>query len=143
MLGYYVVEPEVAGGWGEGTEFTRIIGQPVIVHKLHYQFDGWLGDALLESTPCYIVTMRLADKIKQARLSGVGFEKVEISKSEQFNDLHPNHDLPEFTWLQIWGEPGVDDFGVTSDFQLVVSEKALGVLKDIGISHALVEPLAR
>lgn len=55
MAKYYVVEPEVAGGFGINTVFTRTEGKPMVVHKLHYEFDGWLGDSLLETTPCYIV----------------------------------------------------------------------------------------
>ena len=139
MTRYHVVEPEVAGGWGENTEFTRTPGQPVVVHKLHYQFDGWLGDELLESTPCYIVTERLMAEIRRAQLTGVSFEQVEISKSEQFDELYPARELPKFVWLKVDGTPGQDDFGVTADLQFVVSEQALTVLEDVGISHALVE----
>ena len=50
---YYVIEPEVAGGFGENCEIDWSTGK-MQVNKLHYQFDGWLGDELLESTPCYI-----------------------------------------------------------------------------------------
>ena len=140
MTGYHIVEPEVAGGWGKNTEFTRTPGQPVVVHKLDYQFDGWLGDELLESTPCYVSTERLAAEIRRAHLTGVSFDQVEISKSEQFDDLYRGRELPKFVWLKIEGTPGRDDFGVTPDLRLVVSERALVVLNEAGISHALVEP---
>ena len=139
MTGYHIIEPEVAGGWGESTEFTRTPGQPVVVHKLHYQFDGWLGDELLESTPCYIATERLAAEIGRAKLTGVSFDQVETSKSDQFDALYPGRELPKFVWLKVEGTPGRDDFGVTPDLRLVVSEKALAMLVDVGISHALVE----
>jgi len=137
---YHIVEPEVAGGWGKNTEFTRTPGQPVIVHKLHYQFDGWLGDELLETTPCYIVTERLAAEIERAKLTGVSFDAVETSKSEQFDELYPDRELPKFMWLKVGGTAGQDDFGVTPDLQLIVSDAALAVLENVGISHALVEP---
>jgi hypothetical protein len=140
MTSYHIVEPEVAGGWGKNTEFTRTPGQPVMVHKLDYQFDGWLGDDLLESTPCHVATERLATEIKQAQLTGVSFAPVEISKSEQFNDSNHGRELPPFVWLKIKGYPGRDDFGMTPSLQLVVSEKALTILRDVGISHALVKP---
>ena len=67
-VGYHCVEPEVAGGWGENTQFTRTPGRSVVVRRLHYSFDGWLGDELIESTPCYIVTERMAGEIKRARM---------------------------------------------------------------------------
>ena len=55
---YYMIEPEVAGEIGENTiydNYDEIINQkkkPIISH-LHYIFDGWLGDELLEVTPCF------------------------------------------------------------------------------------------
>lgn len=140
MNRYHIVEPEVAGGWGNNTEFTRTPGHPVIIHKLHYQFDGWLGDELIESTPCYIVTERLAAEIERAELTGVVLDEVETSKSEQFDELYPGRELPRFMWLKVDGAVGRDDFGVTADLRLIVSERALALLQNVGIPHALVEP---
>ena len=141
MADYYIIEPEVAGGWGNNTEFTRTPGQPVVVHKLHYRFDGWLGDELLESTPCYIATERLAAAITQSRLSGVAFDGVETTRSAQFEDLYPDRTLPKFYWLKVEGVASQDDFGMTQDLQLVVSQYALSVLENFEISHALVKPI--
>ncbi len=140
MTCYHILEPEVAGGWGKDTDFTRTPGQPVVVRKLHYQFDGWLGDELLESTPCYIVTERLAAEIKRSKLTGVSFDEVLTSKSEMFDELYPDRVLPKFIWLKVEGAAGQDDFGVTPDLQLIVSEQALTVLKSVGVSRALVTP---
>jgi hypothetical protein len=142
MNNYHVVEPEVAGGWGVNTIVTRSPGRPIVVDKLHYVFDGWLGDALLESAPCYIGTQRLVEEIKLAQLKGIDFDEVEVTKSLQFDTLYPNRELPKFKWLKINGVPGQDDFGVTTDLQLVVSEKALAVLQKVGLSTALVEPFS-
>ncbi len=140
MTGYHVVEPEVAGGWGPDTQFTRTPGQPVVVHKLHYVFDGWLGDQLLETSPCYIVTAALADRITQANLTGFVLDSVKISKSDQFESLYPGRELPDFRRFRVEGAAGQDDFGVTRDLMLVVSDTALATLQDVGITHALVEP---
>lgn len=140
MTNYHIVEPEVAGGWGENTEFTRTPGQPVVVHKLHYQFDGWLGDELVESTPCYIVSEKMAGELQQAQLTGFALGDVETTTSEQFRELYPDRELPKFLWFKIEGAPARDDFGVTPDLQLVVSDRALEVLAGVGISNALVEP---
>jgi len=140
LINYHIIEPEVAGGWGDDTEFTRPPGQPVVIHKFHYQFDGWMGDELLESTPCYIVSEKMAEKLQQAQLSGFTLDEVETTKSEQFRELYPDRELPRFLWLKVEGSAGQDDFGVTSNLQLVVSDRALKALVDVGISHALVEP---
>ena len=133
---YYVIEPEVAGGWGKNTIFTRTPGTPTTVHKLHFEFAGWLGDELLESTPCYIVTERLANEIQREALTGARFDDVEVTTSDQFRELSPKQLLPNFRWLKIEGKPAHDDFGITSDLRLVVSEGALQLLKRVGISHA-------
>jgi hypothetical protein len=133
---YFVVEPEVAGGWGENTVFTRTPRRPVVVHKLHYQFDGWLGDELLESTPCFIASERLAHEIERAGLTGVIFDEVEVTTSDEFKELYPDVQLPRFVWLKVQGKPGEDDFGVGPDLRLVVSERALELLERVGFSHA-------
>lgn len=132
---YYSIEPEVAGGFGDGTIIDRSSGR-MEVKALHYELDGWLGDELLESAPCFIASAQLANKIKNENLSGVGFDKVQITKSDEFNDFHPNLDLPKFVWLKVNGIPGKDDFGVSSDLNLVVSEVALQLLTQNGMSHA-------
>ncbi len=139
MTCYHAVEPEVAGGWGSKTELTRTPGRPDVFHKLEYRFEGWLGDALLESTPCFIATERLAVEIQKAKLSGVKFDEVEISCSEEFDELFPGLELPKFVWLKPEGVPGNDDFGVFHSI-LVVSERALTLLKNVGVSNAHVEP---
>jgi hypothetical protein len=132
---YYLVEPEVAGGWGRNTLFSRTPGQPTVVHKLHYQFDGWLGDELLETTPCYIVTERLAAEIEKAGLTGVWFDNVEISKSQEFEDWYPGRELPRFLWMRIAGKRGEHDFWITPKLILAVSERALELLKRNGTAY--------
>lgn len=132
---YYLVEPEVAGSWGKNTLFSRTPGQPDIVHKLHYEFDGWLGDELLESVAEYIVTERLAAEIKEAALSGVQFDQVEISKSDEFEAFQPGQHLPKFLWMRVVGQPGKGDFWMTPKLVLAVSERALELFKKRGMSH--------
>src|SRR6266404_234454 len=122
---YYRIEPEVAGGWGKNTLFTRTPGKPTVVHKLHYQFDGWLGDEILTSTPCFIVSERLSQEIERAQLTGVRFGDVEVTTSDQFKELYPGRQLPRFVWLRVTGSAGHDDFGIAPSLRLVVSERAL------------------
>ena len=65
---YYIIEPEVAGGLGLNSNIDRTTFPP-IVEKLHFVFEGWLGDPILESFPCFIVTDRLARKMEEAGLT--------------------------------------------------------------------------
>jgi len=134
---YFYLEPEVAGGLGENTVIDRSVHPPV-VGKLHYILDGWLGDALLESFPCFIVTERAKEELLASGLSGVRFEEAEVTTSDQFKELYPNRQIPKFIRLKAEGKPGWDDFATVPDGRLVVSQRALEVLKGLGISNALV-----
>jgi hypothetical protein len=138
---YYVIEPEVAGGWGNNTIVADRNVHPPRVSRLHYQFDGWLGDVLLESSPCYVVTEEAKRSIEAIGTTGAKFDEVEISTSEQFNDLYPDRRLPRFAWLQVEGKAGQDDFGIAPapDFRLVISQRILDLLRPLGIANALVE----
>jgi len=51
---YYLIEPELAGMTGEHTVIDRSSGR-MVVRRLDYEFDGWGGDVLLESCPCFRV----------------------------------------------------------------------------------------
>ncbi|MGC9966305.1 MAG: hypothetical protein ABSE08_12950 [Syntrophobacteraceae bacterium] len=139
MMKYFYIQPEVAGGLGENTVMDRSV-HPPIVSKLHYAFDGWGGDVLLRSFPCLIVTEDAKKKLQSVGLTGMRFDKVEVTTSEFFQDRYPNLQLPKFVWLQVAGKPGQDDFGFVQDARLLVSERALKVLEGLGISNALVTP---
>ena len=92
---YRLIEPEVAGGLGKETILSNDTHPPV-VEKLNYEFSGWLGDDILESFPCYIVSERLKNKIDNNNLSGLKFDDVIVTKSEVFKQLYPDKKLPNF-----------------------------------------------
>jgi hypothetical protein len=131
---YFLLSPEVAGGLGPNTVMNRVVHPPE-VSRLHYEMDGWLGDELLESFPCFVVTQRLGDAIQNAHLTGVGFGDVEVTTSEQFRELYPERELPQFVWLKVVGKAAKDDFGLDDQSRLVVSEKALQVLRAMTLEN--------
>jgi hypothetical protein len=131
---FFSVEPEIAG-WGENTVYSRLVGKRV-VHKLHCEFDQWLGDQMVESRACFIVTTRLARDIERARLTGASFDAVEVTTSDMFHELYPNRPLPRFVWLKVTGRAKRHDFGVAPNLLLVVSERAHDVLKRVGVMDA-------
>jgi len=135
---HYYIEPEVSGGIGRNSIIDASF-HPPIVKKLNLEFDGWLGDDLIESFPCFIVSEILKNKIDQKKLTGFRFDDVEITKSETFNEFHANKILPEFYWLQITGKAGQHDFGIASDFRLVVSSDALLIIKQTRVEQATIE----
>ncbi|MEC8011037.1 MAG: hypothetical protein VX185_09760 [Pseudomonadota bacterium] len=137
---YSYIEPEVSGEIGDNTIVDTFVHPPRVL-KLHYQFDGWLGDDLLETFPCYIVSSSLAKKIELAQLTGFVLGDVEISKSKQFEELYPKKELPNFYWLKVIGKAGKDDFGISEDYRLIVSSKAINTLQKGKIEMADLEAL--
>jgi hypothetical protein len=132
------IEPEVAGGIGSKSETHRENGK-LVVTRLNYEFIGWLGDAVLESTPCFVASEDARQMIEKAALSGVAFGDVEVTRSGMFDDLYGERELPQFHWMIIKGEPKADDFGIANDLRLVVSKRALDILKCAGVNHAEIE----
>ncbi len=134
MESFSLLEPEVAGGFGELTELDASVHPPA-VSRLHYEFHGWLGDDLLESFPCFIVSGPLAASIEAAGLTGFRLAPVDVSVSQEFVELQPETQLPSFAWLQVSGTAGAHDFGLSSKSQLVVSPRALDVLRGHRLAH--------
>lgn len=137
---YFILEPEVAGELGKNTKLDTS-SHPPVVSKLEYRLSGWLGDDLLESFPCYVVTERLMRRINDAHLSGVVFSDVEITTSPEFREMYPNRKLPRFLWLKIIGISSRNDFGLTQDSKLVVSEHALAQLQLLHLKHCTITPV--
>jgi hypothetical protein len=136
---FYLIEPEVAGGLGVETIRDRRV-HPPIISRLHYEFDGWLGDQLLTTFPCYIVTEAAMRTILAERLTGVTFDDVLVTTSYDFEERYPDERLPRFVWLKVMGRPEVDDFGLDPIAHLIVSDRALRVLTLLGVAHAIVKP---
>lgn len=135
---YFLVAPEVAGELGDGTVMDASV-HPPRVSRLHYEFTDWLGDDLLESFPCYVVTDRCRAAIEQSGFSGCTFAPMKATASDTFLELHPGRALPGVHWLKVSGTAGRDDFGLSDDHRLTVSERVLDVLEALGIEHAEVE----
>lgn len=138
-MAYFVLEPEVAGGLGPHTVMDRSVHPPVVT-KLHYVFDGWLGDEIVESFPCFIVTVSLLEKLEDARLTGFEVDELEVSASDEFRDLLPETVLPKFVWLKVVGTAGMADVGMSRDHRLVVSDAAMRIIADTAPRGLSAEP---
>ncbi|WDY55719.1 hypothetical protein [Pseudomonas sp. PSKL.D1] len=136
---FYYVESEVAGALGKGTLIDTSC-HPPIVNILEYEFYGWLGDALLESFPCFVITDELAATLLSCNFTGFEVGTVTITASEQFKQFYPAHALPAFVRLNVHGIAGHSDFGTAADGRLVVSARALKVLEQFALNHAEIDP---
>lgn len=140
-MSYYLLEPEVAGELGEDTVMDVDVHPPVVT-RLQYVIQDWLGDEILESTPCFVVTEHLAGLIGAAGLSGYRLADAEVVLSEDAEELAGGPvDLPKWQWLQLTGTAGTDDFGASANGSLVVSQRALDVLRQGVFSNCDVSPL--
>lgn len=146
------LEPEVAGEIGENSKIKYEGGMLSEVEFLHYEFAGWLGDELLTSYPCFIVSENIVDDILKSNLKGYRFEDIEISTSDEFKEMYPNRTIPNFKRLIPLGKVIVsdekivqfsdDDFCLEDNVELVVSYKALEILKRHKMEYCEITPLS-
>jgi len=138
---HFIIDPEVAGGLGEGSELDVSV-HPPIVHRLHIQVEGWQGDDLVQTFPCYLVTDRLMKLLVTLDPSGVGFTDAVTTASAELLEREPPQQLPKLLWLRVSGRAGVDDFGLTSDGSLVVSGRVLDAMKSLQLRHCDAKPFS-
>jgi len=136
---YFYVEPEVAGGIADRTVMDSDAHPPEVT-RLHYEFDGWLGDAIVESFPVFIVTQSAKEELIRIGATGAVFDEVEVTVSGEYTELYPDQDLPPFVWMKTVGKAGKDDIAAVADGRLVLSRRAIDTFKKVGFSNADVEP---
>lgn len=137
MKRYRSLKPEIHGGYGKKAVIARETFPPT-VHKLHYVFDGWLGDDLVTSFPIFMVTERLKDSIVSHKLTGVEFDFVLVTKSELFFDVHGDLELPKFWWMKVLGVEDIDDFLLTRNADILVSEEVYDVLREFSLNDCTI-----
>ncbi|MEX2172315.1 MAG: hypothetical protein WD851_23545 [Pirellulales bacterium] len=131
---FWKLHPEVAIEIEEGTIMDPSV-HPPIVEKLSVRFEGWLGDDLLETFPCFLVTDRLRHAIEATGFTGCSFDEVEVSKSEEFDEMYPGRELPRFWWMKIPGMAAKDDFGISTDHCLVVSQRVFDLIMSFQLDN--------
>jgi hypothetical protein len=142
MASFFSLDPEVAGELGERTVLDAS-AHPPIVTRLHYHVQSWLGDDVIQSFPCFVVTERLRRALEERRFSGYHVEDAEVTVDEDFRTLSPGMTLPRFYWLRVDGRPGVDDFGVSgTDYCLVVSARVLVCMRQFALKNCSVQPFS-
>jgi hypothetical protein len=136
---YFQIRPDVPGYF---TNSRYVLDHLEEVSTIHYILECWPDDDIISSIRIYLVKEKLARAIGLSKLTGFELKECVVSKGEQFHIASPGFgDLPEFLWLYINGVPGVDDFGITKNLKLVVSERALNLLNSFVIENAKITPL--
>lgn len=139
---FYILKPEVPGGIDEECR-CDFSGVPPRIDELVISFDDWLGDDLLTTHPVFFVTEDLAAKLRGSNLDGYALAPMKVTRSELFEDIHEDDplDLPEFLWLRVHGRAGFDDFGISDSMELVVSDRALSLLRSMRLVQCQATPL--
>lgn len=133
---FYIIRPEIPAGIGENSQLERTLGKPLKVIKLHLAFEDYSGSDLMKTSPVFYVTKKLKEGLYNSDLTGIEcFESFEVSKSENFEEMHPNKVLPIFYWFKINGVAKKTDFGVELG-KLIVSEKAKLFLESYNVNTA-------
>ena len=156
---YYKLKPEVAGQIGPKSKLTyesKMVKEVDMVKEvkmvkevifLEYVFYGWLGDELLTSTPCFIITKKLKQDIVGNHLTGFQIDKVKISFSQEYLELGGSIFLPKFVRLKPIESYEENKNNLIKDFyyneckDLIVSERALQVISQHKISMCVIEEL--
>ena len=136
-MNWYVLRPVIPGDISDSSGDWR--AHPPVLEKLRYEIDVPCDDAIIAAFPIWVITAPAKAAIEAAGLSGASFDAVEISELANHEALWPDRKLPEYAWLKVHGTAGRDDFG-THDFRPVVSDRALGLLRKLGIPNAEVKP---
>ena len=142
---YYLLYPEVAGELGDGSQLVYENGKIKDVTFLEYNFMGWQGDELLSTHPCFIVTESLQIDIISNNLTGVEFNDIAMTFSDEFYDMCGDIKIPQFVQIicNALYEDNADhlqyDFYYNKYKELIVSEKALTVLKQHKIDMCIIE----
>lgn len=140
-MDFYAIEPEVDGELGEGTVMDTSVHPPRI-SAVEYVITDWLGDDIIESFPCYLVTPRLAADLEASSLTGFRLNTAQVTLSEDAAEFGVT-EVPAFRWLVVSGRPGEDDFGALANGQAVISEGALQALQAHSLDNCDIEPYSQ
>lgn len=146
-MNYYLLNPEVAGEIGNKSELVYEWGKIKDVIFLEYNFMGWQGDELLTTHPCFIVTESLQNDIISNELTGIKFKQIAMTFSDEFYDIYGDMEVPKFVQI-ICDDLYEDNIGsLLNDFyfnkykEIVVSERALNILKQHKLDMCIIEAI--
>lgn len=129
MKSYYELTLDVPGGIGPETIMDTSTHPPE-VSFLHFIFSGQPGDQLVECFPCFLATEHLVKAFEKSHLTGFEIGDVKIERDEQSEELDPDLKLPHYVWLKVIGKLDQDDFAITEDYNLCVSQRALDLINE-------------
>lgn len=135
MKKFHFIEPEVIVGIGENTILDNNYNPPK-VDQLNLEIEDWLGNDLMESYPCFIITESLKEGLEKSKFTGYdSIEEIEVKKAEYFeNNYQLDKEVPKFYWLKVNGISSKDDFSISNDnalklHKILISDAVLEFLR--------------
>ena len=127
-MSFLTIEPETSGFLTPGQPAGRIA----------CVFDTWLGDDLVRAYPAVLART----PVRKALLfldhhTGFRITRARIRASAFYRKHSPGKRLPVFWAIEVNGQPGRDDLGLTPAGVLVVSRRVLDVLLRFRIGRAV------
>lgn len=155
----YQLHLDVPGELGEQTVWESPTPAhphgPCGVVFVHLELHDWRGDCAVEASPAYMVTADLLGAIRANNLTGAAVQEMETTLGEPYaySGSPPPESLPKLHRLLPEGRVRADDRKPIvyewsgHDFSegntgLVVSERALELLRSFGLKHATVRPVS-
>ncbi len=87
----------------------------------------------LDATPFVIISDVLKSMLDNLKLSGVSIAEVQVTLSEDFEDLSGNERFPDWYWLKIFWDPYKDDMGFRTEPPelLIVSDRVYSAMHQV------------
>lgn len=138
---YYRIGPIVDASQGDMTEYVPGF-ENRILETFHMVLEDWNSNDIVTTSPGFAVTRQLADSLAKGELSGFKLKDMHLSISENGARAirAKGVPIPELIWLDIEGTDEQTDFFLTATYPpLVVSERALAVLREFNLANADIE----
>ena len=129
---FFKLKPDSPGTFGRKTLYGgELTDTPPQIYRMHYEFDRWSPDELLEVNSVFVGTVAFEELVKSIapRPTGITFDEMTTTTTLAFRQANPGKELPPYRWVKIIGKGGVDDFGLSSDHRLVVYARIFGYIK--------------
>ena len=134
---FWILEPDPGAELGPSTELDRSVHPPG-VKKLHLLLVYLPLDTIIESFPAFAIDSSMAQLASQREWTGMTLARARVEASSELA-RRTNCVLPSFVWLQVTGQAGVDDFGISTDHRLVVSGDVLCSLRSRRLERCVIE----
>ncbi len=132
----------VPGGFGSETIYDKNQIPWLLVHP-HIIFDGWLGGQILTISECVLVAKELMDSVSFGFTGITSYEYLNIQKSDIFEALQPETNLPDFFWMKVESNCFNDDIAIcyykNLYNQLIISERFYQILQKYNLGNYKIE----